>query len=190
MKYVFLLISLFAQMSLASVQDEVAVLKDVPRDYLDTGSICEEVARQETIKEYPAPQYEVLSGIAYETQDGTDGELDVIVFDKNSNQVIQIAEVKCWQKMDHALKKAHEQRVRFFDLRDNAQIITFRSTHGNKIFTPDQFAYVKEFVTIGQKGSLEFGFDRTLPYTLNELMELRDLMMKCQQQKRCAVAKP
>jgi hypothetical protein len=105
-------------MSLASIQDEVAILKDIPRDYLDTGSICEEVARQETIKEYPAPQFEVLSGIAYETQDGTDGELDVIVFDSNTNKVIKIAEVKCWLKLDHALKKAHEQRARFFELRD------------------------------------------------------------------------
>lgn len=186
MRLILILIILYAQLAKANIQDEVAVLKNIPRDYLDTGSICEEVARQETIKEFPAPTYQVISGIAYDTDDGTDGELDVVVFDVRSSKVVKIAEVKCWQNLEHALKKATEQRERFFDLRNSNQIVSVRMTHGNQDISVDQFSDVNEFVTIAQKGSMQSGFDSELPYSLNELMELRDLMMKCQQQKKCA----
>ncbi len=185
--FVLLAISFFFSFSaFATFQDDVIALKNSARDYFDTGTICEEVARLEIQNEFPAPQYKVLTGISYDNGDGTAGELDVIVFDTNINKVIKIAEVKCWKKLDQALQKAKKQRERFMGYRENAANISYKKTHSKETFTKEQFAYVNDFITIGQQGAKAFGFDRELKYSLRDFMELRDLMMKCQHEGKCA----
>lgn len=183
---ILLIVSFFSVAAFATIQDEALALKDTPRDYFDTGAICEEVARLDLAKEYPAPQYKVMTGIAYDNGDGTDGELDVIVFDNNTNKALLIGEVKCWTKLAAGLDKAKKQRARFFGYRDNARNLRLKATHGTETFTRDQFAYVNEFITIGQKGAKAYGFDRELNYSLRDLMDLRDIMMKCQHAGKCA----
>ena len=183
--FIFLAITFISLFSYAGLEEEMIALKDVPRDYFDTGAICEEVARLNMIQVYPAPQYKVLTGVAYDNGQGTSGELDVVVFDMNTNKAIKVAEVKCWNKLGQALDKAYKQRKRFFGYRDNSENIGYKKAHSNETFTKDQFAYVTEFITIGQAGAKAAGFDEELQYSLKELMTLRDMMMKCQRQKQC-----
>lgn len=189
MKFVFAIVALFISFSAfaaPSLDQIVLALKDAPRDYFDTGAICEEVARLELQQEFQTPQYKVLTGISYDNGDGTAGELDVIVFDNNTNKVIKIAEVKCWNKLDAGLVKAKKQRARFLGYRANAKELSFKKTHSTETFTKDQFAYVNDFITIGQQGAVARGYDRELEYSLRDLMTLRELMMKCQHDGKCA----
>lgn len=179
----------FSAFAVPTLEEEVQALKNTPRDYFDTGAICEEVARLEFQQEYQVPQYKVLTGIAYDNGDGTAGELDVIVFDNNTNKVIKIGEVKCWNDLKGALLKAKKQKARFFGNRDNAKNMEFKMTHGTETFTRDQFAYVNEFITIGPQGSKAAGFDYELAYSLRDLMNLREMMLKCQHDKKCASLK-
>jgi hypothetical protein len=181
-------ILLFAGFAQASLQDEMEALRDTPRSYVDTGAICEEVARLDVQKEFPKPQYTVINGIAYSGENGTIGELDVVIFDNNTQKVIKIAEVKCWKDLKGGLKKARDQRQRFLSWNKSGKKLKFKSTSDGRVFPQDQFDYVTEFVSIAQKGATRSGFDAELNYTLPELMQLRQMMMQCQSRGECATA--
>lgn len=56
---------LLSSSALAAWSEDFVALRDVARSYEDSGSICEEVARLEVQRDFPAPQYEVHVGIAY-----------------------------------------------------------------------------------------------------------------------------
>lgn len=180
------LILLFTGLAHATLQDEMNALKDTPRSYVDAGAICEEVARLDITKEFPKPQYEVLTGIAYSDNNGTVGELDVIVFDNNTQKAIKIAEVKCWKNLKGGLKKARDQRQRFLTYNKSGQKLKFRSTQNGRAFAQEQFEYATDFISLAQKGSMNSGFDAELNYTLGEMAQLREMMMRCQKEGQCA----
>jgi hypothetical protein len=176
------LFSIFAH---ADLQQDYLELKDHGRSLQDTGTICEEVAVLEMQRQY-GPQYTVLSGIEYGDQNRTIGELDLIVFDKNTNQAVLIGEVKCWKSMGGGLRKAHEQRQRFLQSLSSNKPLKFRLKDDPSIpFTKDQFTDAEEFISIAQKGSISSGYDMELEHSLNELMTLRDMIMKCQKSGSC-----
>ena len=85
--FIFLSSLLISLSAFAGWPEDFAELKKIPRDYQDAGSICEEVARLDMQREYPAPQFTVEVGIAYADEERTVGELDIIIFDNNMNKV-------------------------------------------------------------------------------------------------------
>jgi hypothetical protein len=187
MKFLVLLSAvLFSFSAFAGWNEDFAILKDIPRDYNDAGSICEEVARVDMMREYPAPQYSVEVGIAYADEERTVGELDIIIFDNNTNKVYKIAEVKCWKDIKGGLDKAREQRSRFVSYIHKNIPLKFRSTSTGRYYDTDQFRYVTEFFSIAQNGSKKRGFDVELEYTLPELKQFRKDMIRCQNKGECA----
>lgn len=170
----------------AGWNEDFAILKDIPRDYQDAGSICEEIARIDMMREYPAPQYEVEVGIAYADEERTVGELDIIIFDNNTHKVYKVAEVKCWKDIRGGLDKAKEQRARFVRNIHSNKPLRFRNTSTDKVYDAEQFRYITDFFSIAQKGSEAKGFDVELKYTLAELKQFRKDMINCQNRKQCA----
>ena len=190
LKSVFVLLSFVTLMSgsvaLAGLAEDFEALKPIPRDYTDAGSICEEVARLRVADQYPAPQYKVETGIAYANATRTIGELDVIVFDLNTNKVIKLGEVKCWKDAAGGLRKAKDQRARFLQNVRSSIPLRFMSTSNHQAYSHDQFRYVNDFISIAQKGTTAVGYDMELEYTLNEFQTLRLKMIQCQKQGECA----
>ncbi|MDG0816024.1 hypothetical protein [Bdellovibrio svalbardensis] len=188
MKHFILVCSLFFSLNTfaATWAEDFENLKSVPRSYEDSGAICEEIARLDVQKSYPAPQYEVITGISYsDEQRRVIGELDVIVFDKNMNKVIRIAEVKCWKDIRAGLEKAMEQRQRFLKAIRSSKGLIFRSTSSDVTYSKEQFEGVSDFITLGQKGTVQAGYGQELEYTLLELHQHRYDMIACQHKGLC-----
>jgi hypothetical protein len=175
-------VSVFAQ---AGIQQDYLELKDFGRNLQDTGAICEEVARLNKQKEY-GNQYTIISGIEYADQDGTVGELDVVVFENRTNQVVQIGEVKCWKDMAAGLRKAHDQRQRFLkNVRSSKELHFSWKDDRSLRLTKQQFNKVTDFISIAQKGSKSVGYEMELDYSLGQLMDLRSMIMTCQSSGAC-----
>lgn len=184
--FVLLLALLSSNTVFASWEEDFELIKNVPRSYEDSGSICEEVARVQVQREFPAPQYNVIVGIAYGDASHVIGELDVVIFDNNIQKVVKIGEVKCWKDLPGGLEKAHEQRARFLKTVRSNKATRFFNTSTKENYSPEQFQFVNEFFSIAQKGSVAQGFDRELEYTLLEMKNHRYEMIRCQHDGKCA----
>ncbi|WP_413612218.1 hypothetical protein [Bdellovibrio sp. HCB-110] len=188
MKFFVLLFALLASSTtvFAAWEEDFELLKNIPRSYEDSGSICEEVARLEIQREYAAPQYDVIVGIAYGDATHIIGELDIVIFDNNIQKVVKIGEVKCWKDVPAGLEKAHEQRARFLKTVRANKATRFFNTSTKEIYAPEKFQFAKEFFSMAQKGSVVQGFDKELEYTLKEMRDRRYEMIRCQNQGKCA----
>lgn len=169
----------------AGLGDDFRELKDSGANYEVIGTVCEEVARLRFEEEFPSHQYEVTTGVEYSDGNRTLGELDVVVYERNTQAVVRVAEVKCWKNMRGALTKARSQRQRFITNLQSNKAIYFRSLNSTRQFKKSNFSKVREFLAVAQKGSRTAGFDRELPYQLDELMKLRQMMLECQRKHQC-----
>jgi hypothetical protein len=89
---------------------------------VNVGAILEILSRyylQVLTNEYPIDQYTITSGVAYTWEQGknTVGELDIIIFERASCDVVAIGESKASSRgnMKRSLKKAKKQLARFRD---------------------------------------------------------------------------
>jgi hypothetical protein len=169
----------------ASVDDDFESLKDSGVDYTVTGTVCEEVARLRLQQTYPAPVYDVLTGIEYRIGGRTVGELDVVVFDGN-DEVIMVSEVKCRNRFGAAASKAREQLERFQDSLASGQPmkLTLKSDPARP-FERAQFLGCTDYLKISQRGGVGAGFDLDIGLTLDEAMALRQRLMSCQRDGDC-----
>jgi Holliday junction resolvase-like predicted endonuclease len=167
-----------------ALEADYAALKDSGAYLGITGTICEEVARLDVADEYKEPEYSVVTGIAYGNSRKVIGELDVIVFENRTGDVVKIAEVKCWKDLEGGLQKAMDQRQRFLK---NVQKggLYFQSTHDKRQYSQKHFRKVKDFETIGQQGAKDYGYTRELEHSLEDLMALRKRIMDCQATAEC-----
>jgi hypothetical protein len=165
-------------------------LRNTSEKYEIKGTVCEQVARLELEQQYPSNEYTVENNIAYSQHGQVLGELDVVVFRKYDARVILIGEVKCWHNVGESLQKAVAQREKFRKyLRNGGHGIDFYKTTGPVVhFNPSQFRDIPPYILIAQQEGNEVGFDLALPYTLRELMELRDLLVRCQMIGECPAA--
>lgn len=165
----------------ASIDSEFERLKDLGENYEISGVVCEQIARLDYEIDYPAPKYEVVSGIAYGDEDGTLGELDVIVFEKSTGHALIVTEVKCWQDKAAALKEARIQQARFKNAVKSKRALFFKSTkEDGREYSKEAFAHVNKYESVSSKGSIVDGFDREIPYSRSELSELRSELLQCQ----------
>ena len=184
--FVFIATLLASSLSFAAWSEDFLEIKNTPRNYTDSGAICEELAKVQFEKEFDKKNYEVVVGIAYGDGQRTIGELDVVIFDKNANSAVKVTEVKCWSNLSGGLTKAHQQRARFLANIETDKKIFFKSTATLKSYSMEQFKTVTEFTTLGQKGSVQAGYDAELDYELSELHRMSSQMIQCQNHGECA----
>lgn len=158
------------------------VLSYEKENFEPDGKVCERVAVREVEALYPRENYEILNSIQYDNKKETVGELDLVIFDRQTGLVEAVAEVKCWTSFKNALKKAKEQRMRF-QLNLNRGIII--TDENGKRYSKDLFKNVKRYFTISQMGGVNQGFDFELSLDLSEFMELRKRLLDCNAQGRC-----
>jgi hypothetical protein len=158
-------------------------LKDSGEKYSIIGTVCEQAAKLDFQREYPAPSFQIETGISYGNGDRTIGELDVIVFDADQRAVL-VAEVKCWKSFSGALKKAADQRKRFRSNLSSGTELQFSDKARHAHRTAD-FRDLTKFVTVAQSGGAASGFDRELAYSLEDLMDVRARLVACQAQGSC-----
>jgi hypothetical protein len=189
MKFLSAIISLLVSLQVfAGLGEDFRDLKNSGADFEIVGTVCEEVTRLRFQEEYPSSKYAVVTGVEYGDGNRTIGELDVVVFEKATQKVNRIAEVKCWRNTNSAQDKARSQRQRFLTNLQSGKTIYFKSLHSDYKFKRDNFVQNREFLTVAQKGSKISGFDIELSYDLRELMQLRQMMMDCQAKNECKVA--
>jgi hypothetical protein len=153
-------------------------LKDSHEDYDKVGTICEQVTKLELEKEYTSPQYEVKTGVIYRNKQTILGELDAVVFKKDTQKAILAAEVKCWRDQDKALKKAKKQLLNFFNqLNLETALDFFLSTDSRTHFQKSQFEKGMILIPVSYRGS---GFKYSLEFSLSELLELRERILNYQ----------
>jgi len=186
MRFLFTGVLLGCLFSYAGLSEDFEMIKNHGRDLEPTGAICEEVAQLRFAEKYPAPKYNVVTGIEYSDKDGTVGELDIIVFNNETHVADVIAEVKCWKSPKSGLEKAKEQRKRFLENVRSSKNLKFKWLDDpNLPLAKNQFDKVTEFYSIAQLGSQADGFDFELPYSLKELMQLRKDILVCRDSGRC-----
>lgn len=184
-KFFFVLSLFISTTAFADLQQSFEAIKTHARHYRDPGAVCEEVARKEFSELYPAPVYEVIVGVAYNINGRTVGELDMVLLNKKTNRVEMVGEVKCYADMRSGLKKAKQQRKRFLRNLTSGLPLEFINTSTGEIYSADQFAGVTQFISISQKGGRSVGFDYELEHTLDEMSQLRDEVVQCQQERLC-----
>lgn len=171
--------------SAAGIETAFESIKDSGANFGAEGAVCEqlEIVRLKTI--YPEDKYIVTGGLSYSLGENTVGEIDVVVLDRNTNKAVLLEEVKCWRDLDNAMVKGTGQRDRFFwNLMKVPRQIIFRSNDG-RTYSVDQFHPETLYKFVAQKGSVKKGFDVELDLTLQELSELRTLVLKCQKKGLC-----
>ncbi|MNK01196.1 hypothetical protein D3C87_189910 [compost metagenome] len=175
----------FVGLNAFAIKSEEAfeLLKNSKENYEPIGAICEQVARLELAQEYDQNKYEIIVGIEYADSRQTIGELDVVIFEKATKKAILSAEVKCWNSIEGAKKKATEQRRRFIRYNTSGYKLFFESK--DMKFEQYQFQDIREFIMIAQKGSKKKGFDRELEMSLDDLMALRRRILSCQTYRNC-----
>lgn len=174
----------------AGLTEDFDRIKTLGRNLEPVGAICEEVAQLRFAEMYPEPQYQVITGVEYADKEKTLGELDVVVFNNESKLIDVVGEVKCYTTVYSGLKKAKEQRKRFLTSVQQPQALRFKWLgHPELPLLKPQFKKVKKFFSIGQRGTLAKGFDYELPYSLAELMQLRDDIRRCQTEGLCSSVK-
>lgn len=168
-----------------SVRNYIDALRSFPINYQSAGAICEQVARVDLAESFPADRYYIDTGIAYGEEDGLSqrplGEIDVAVFDRMTDQAVQIIEMKCWNNnQEIAYSKARSQRSRFLNQVQFGASISLKSSL--RRYTVEQFRNMPPaaYRLGGPKDSSPFGFDYELPLSYNQLMNLRDEMIACQ----------
>jgi hypothetical protein len=167
-------------------------LKDVGVDLQPTGTICEYLAKEVLEKKYPVEQFKVVVGIQYGERRNAVGELDMSVVDLEYDEVVYIAEVKCWKNPSAGLKKAKKQITRFLtNLRGNRVNWMKILSPGYEDWSIDSSYFDSNFDVgyIAQKGSKRSGYTDELELSLSDAMKLRTKIMECQSEGSCARAK-
>lgn len=190
MKMFFVLITITTQTLFASLTEDFNQLKHSGVNFEPSGTICEEIARLRFAEKYPEPNFRVITGVTYSSEEKMLGELDLVVFDNATTDAKLIAEVKCGQNARMNYKKAQAQRKRFLDNIKLPQALKFVWLKNKaEPFKKTQFKKAKNFLSIAQQGTHDDGFQVELPYTLDELMTLRSDLMNCQASGDCTKPK-
>lgn len=190
--FLFVTSAIFSHANTALATPSQAVLNDFEAlhdwavDYTVFGTICEQVAKLRYEATYPAPAYRIVTGIEYRIGTQTIGELDLVVFDNANHHAIVVSEVKCRHNLPHAAHLARQQLERFQDNVTGGAALKFvmKSSPTTSI-ARSQFLSVESYPIVAQSGGEVAGFDVTIGLDLDEVTELRDMLMACQETGAC-----
>lgn len=158
-------------------------LQGTGEENMELGRVCERVARTDLAKTYPSSLYFIENGVFYgdaRRPGNVMGEIDVVVLDRITDQVILAIEIKCWSHNQRkAFLKADSQRSRF---------LSALLSRNLEIWSPSRRYSMKQFKTItsvnfklgAPRGMRIHGFEYELPYTMDQLLELRDRSLRDQ----------
>ena len=162
------------------MKEAFEALRFVEDDFINTGTICEHVAKLEVQKSYPEARFDTWVGVTYRVGQEVIGELDLVVRDRSLQKVVLVGEVKCWRNLPAGLEKAQEQEARFREtlaeqqrLGEPVEFVKFLSQGKTVEFDSSEFDAKVDYIAIAQNGSRRIGFDQELELGLEELMELR-----------------
>lgn len=115
-------------------------IRDLSFTWGDVGSVLEAIAFVEFRKRYPEPAYAVIPGVVYFNGEGrTLGELDLIVFDPESERVLEVYEVKLTASPRNAADRADRQLERLRRALEQGAVDEFRSPEGFPTLLPRHF---------------------------------------------------
>lgn len=163
------------------------VLRNIRVKYSNIGQVCEQVAKLDLENHYDRNLYTVTTNIEYGSRQRVVGELDVVIFDRLSGKAARIYEIKCWvndARENRALKKARDQRKRFFEeINFGPGPEIWSKTRSYSVF---QFRDLRtdQYKTGGPRGASDF--DYQLPLNLQQLEQLARELMDCQRAGDCA----
>lgn len=165
-------------------------IKNAGVNYKPDGTVCEQIVVLQTQQSFPADRYAITTGVEYEIGDGTLGELDLVVVNRETQRVELVGEVKCWHDFGAAMDKAKYQRDRFlWHLTQFPEKITFIAHDPTFKFTEASFHGLNQFIFISQVGGVKKGFDQEIPYNLEEMRELQEALVRCQNSRACPLDK-
>jgi len=186
-----ILASAFSTPSFASrdlmIQDFEA-LRYTEHNYVVFGTVCEQVAKRRLEKMYPAPEYSTTVGIGYWNKTRQLGELDVIVFRNSDEEAVIVAEVKCWNDLPAALKKANRQLSRFTGhIAAGTKLKMSDMDDRSHEYSRTQFDEHPREMRVSQDGGLDHGFEMVIGLSMAEVKTLRQMIMDCQNQDKCDI---
>jgi hypothetical protein len=155
-------------------------IKDLDFDYGKLGSVGEGLALVQFRAKYADdPNVECFSGLHYEGTDGsTAGELDLIVWRRDTKQALAVYEVKVSDNLEGALHKAHSQLRRFQGHVQSRAITRFNyPTEDSRVFRAEQFDGVQTYGVIGSRGAAALGYEVELDVSRAEAAQLQKALL-------------
>lgn len=182
-----LLLLFSSSASALTVEQAFQMLSRVPADYRIGGTVCEQLARYRFAYKFPPETHRIDVGIVYTNSHGnTLGELDVVVFDRNTGRAVLIGEVKCWKNLKSAMKKAKLQLARFRSyVADKRPIHMYNSTNPDLRYNKKQFKSAPKLVYISQEGGQASGFQVSIGLPHAEVLQLQKMLLSCQKSGKC-----
>ena len=172
-----------AQADLLSLFHQLKNNRDV--NYEVIGAVCEQVAALQLKEEY-GKNYDVTVGIRYFNNQRTIGELDVVVMRRNDGEAVLVGEVKCWRDLNSARHKAVTQLQRFRSHAENKKSqFDMYSDGTHQYYKKSQFDEHPTYIGIAQNGARKAGFEKSLGYSLEEMMRLRKMLLDCHKRGHC-----
>ena len=164
----------------ALLEGYFARIRDLEFDYGKVGSVLEALAFLELQQIFPETDYEILAGLQYQDfSDRTAGELDLVVWEKESRRAVRIYEVKLSINLGRARKLALAQLERFkahIKEKNISQFIYNRDRY--RAFRVSQFEEIVAYGVIANQGAREEGFDIEIDLTREEADGLQELLIR------------
>lgn len=183
---VYIYASLGSSILFAAEHLSARLFSDFKREHITVGEACELLAEWKIKKEYPSNKYEIQRNIVYYQNGRLIGELDAVVFEKESEQAVLVVEVKCRHNLQKASQHAKKQLKRFSDFREYF-IFELKKFHedlfdicivtedGSRTFLLSQFLNPPALRMISQKApdAKKLGF-WTLDFEKSQIIRLVD----------------
>jgi hypothetical protein len=155
------------------------LIKERPYRFQQVGSIIQALARADFEWRYPPPAYEVLRNLEYQEGSRTLGELDLVVYRRDTTQAVVVAEAKLSGNLKGAAKRAERQLMRFQDALRKGRITRFLCNDDrDRSFGTSHFGEHTSFFRIGNRGALEAGFDFEVDLTREEADDLQERLLR------------
>lgn len=193
MRYWLLAFLIMAKSSLALSGMELVAngLQYLPTSYLkamanDVGELCEFAAAEFLSVKYPPKDFYILRNLVYQKNRKRQlGELDIVVFSKETDQAVHLYEVKCRNDEEAAYEHAVTQLLRFkrhVNTCINTQNSLLRISDGFENYPCELFANMKYDVMMPQRSpkkspSKNFGLSLNQIYFMQNALKHRLLAL-------------
>ena len=162
-------------------------LRHIPAQYQVIGTVCEQVAKLRLAALWDEDVYEIKIGIGYWTEHRQIGELDVVIFERETGEAVQVGEVKCRRNVSRARSHAEEQLERFrAHVEANHTLFIRDMDDRDHTYNRSQFDEVSEYFTVSQDGGARAGFDMEIGLSIPDVYELQEMLVDCQDRGACA----
>jgi hypothetical protein len=155
-------------------------LQPLEFNWRQVGSVLEALGYLELQRLYPAPAFTVFHSLQYHDASGrTLGEIDLLVWDNATEQVIAVYECKISAQPRRVLEHAKEQLDRFRAALRDRTVARFTLTGARaRNFSVTDFRALEHFETIGGAGTRSQGYDLEIDLSRDEADELQAMLLQ------------